>query len=492
MDIDGASWSLGPHNIHDTHTHLDDGHASLFDGDYEASVTSLMLAKNGYAHILGDTHWLTTMASFEAEMVKLVTSDASPRELNLRTRQLLIRHHTILRQNYSRGLGVGSLEELRKHLVSLKIVSDYWTVVLISQMAISKWLFLGTTHRIVVGIRSGIDELRAKWQQSIEIEPPELDPSGIGNAFTSMMLLGDLKIEQRGASFIDLCDKDQDILRQKLDALHSNDGSLAHARICNEIDKLYASRRKAYSGAYYSFLGKFEASEYFFRQSQETLELETCPEIKLHRLFWYAEHKTRIQDWRGAQILLDQAQQAFQASQQDSEFISDHFPERHKLVTISIKEKISIDEVVHCNEMERLDRLRREGEQYSSADSPMSTLSDWVYPRQIVDLEHSMFERSMFSVSPFPFGMGEERRRGQAPPLSHSPVAGASPMQPGTPINEPNNGWTLPPIDAPGEKTPEQQRAAGGATTNEPVVYSPISSPSGNNSLMELFPELQE
>jgi len=144
-------------------------------------------------------------------------------------------------------------------------------------MAISKWLFLGTTHRIVVGIRSGIDELRAKWQQSIEIEPPELDPSGIGNAFTSMMLLGDLKIEQRGASFIDLCDKDQDILRQKLDALHSNNGSLAHARIRNEIDKLYASRRKAYSGVYYSFLGKFEASEYFFRQSQETLELETCP-----------------------------------------------------------------------------------------------------------------------------------------------------------------------------------------------------------------------
>lgn len=111
MDIDGASWSLGPHNIHDTHTHLDDGHASLFDGDYEASVTSLMLARNGYAHILGDTHWLTTMASFEAEMVKLVTSDASPRELNVCIIQLLIRHHTILRQKYSRGLGVGSLED---------------------------------------------------------------------------------------------------------------------------------------------------------------------------------------------------------------------------------------------------------------------------------------------------------------------------------------------------------------------------------------------
>jgi len=210
-------------------------------------------------------------------------------------------------------------------------------------------------------------------------------------------------------------------------------------------------------------------------------------------LFWYAEHKTRFQDWRGARILLDQAQQAFQASQWDSEFISDDFPERHKLVTISIKENILIDEVVHRNEMERLDRLRREGEQYSSADSPMSTLSDWVYPRQIVDLEHSMFERSMFSVSPFPLGMGEEeRRRRQAPPLSHSPVAGASPMQPGTPINEPNNGWALPPMDAPGEKAPEQQRATGGETTNEPVVYSPSSSPSGNNSLMELFPELQE
>ena len=220
------------------------------------------------------------MAGFEAEMVKLVTSDVYPRELNQRIRQLLYRHHTILRQNYSRGLGVGSLEELRKHLTSLKIVGDYWTTVLVSQATVKKWLFLGVTHRAIVELRSGIDELRAKWLRSLEIEPRDRGSSGIGNAFASMMVLGDLKIEERGASFIDLCDRDQDILRQKLEALHSNDGSMAHAMICSGVDKLYASRRKSYSGLYYSFLGDFATAEYFFREGQKTLGLENCPEIK--------------------------------------------------------------------------------------------------------------------------------------------------------------------------------------------------------------------
>ncbi|XTI90815.1 hypothetical protein V2W45_1411706 [Cenococcum geophilum] len=484
---DEAGWSVGPYNIHDTHTHLDGGHASLFEGDYEASITSLELAKMGYAHVIGDMHWLTIAAGHEAEMVKLVTFDVNPRELNQRIRQLLFRHHTILRQNYSRGLGVGSLEELKKHLISLKIVSDFWTTVLVAQMAIKKWLFLGTSHRAIVGLRSAIDELRAKWQQSIEIEPPEVDLSGIGNAFASMMTLGDLKIEKRGASFLDLCDKGQDVLRQKLDALHSNDGSMAHVVIWNEVEKLYASRRKTYSGAYYSFLGDFKAAEYFFRKGQETLGLENSPEIKLQRLLWHAEHKTRTQDWRGAQILLDQAQQVFDTSWRDSEFINNHFAERRELVSISIKERISIDKVVYRNEMKQLDGLRREGELPSSADTPISTHSDWVYPPQIVDLERFMFGRSMFSVSPLPSGMrGEHGWGGEPPPLSHSPVAGASPMQPSTPVNAPNDGLVLPPMD-PGEKGQDQQRTAEGETPDALIVQSPSGSPSGNDSRMELY-----
>jgi len=487
---DEAGWSLGQHNIHETHTHLDVGHTSLFEGDYEASITSLELAKMGYAHVLGDMHWLTIVAGFETEMVKTVTFDVNPRELNQRIRQLLFRHHTILRQKYSRGLGVGSLEDLKKHLISLKIVSGFWTTVLVAQMAIRKWLFLGTSHRAIVELRSAIDELRAKWQQSIEIEPPEVDFSGIGNAFTSMMILGDLKIEKRGASFLDICDKDQDILQQKLNALHSNDGSMAHAVIWNEVEKLYASRRKTYSGAYYSFLGDFKAAEYFFRKGQETLDLENSKELKLQRLLWYAEHKTRRQDWRGAQILLDQAQQVFNTSWRDSEFINDHFTERRELVSISIKERISIDKVVYRNEIKRLDGLQRERELPSSADTPMSTHSDWVYPPQIVDLERFMFGRSMFSVSPLPPGMRGEYGRGEEPPpLSHSPIAGASPMQPSTPANASNDGWVLPPIDPPGEKGQDQQRTTEGEAPDALIVQPSRSSPSGNDSRMEWYPE---
>ena len=200
-----------------------------------------------------------------------------------------------------------------------------------------------------------------------------------------------------------------------------------------------------------------------------------------------------MQDWKGAQKLLDQAQQTFNASRRDSEFINDHFPERHELVSISIKERISVDRVVYRNEMKRLDELRREGELPSSADSPMSTQSDWVYPRQMVDLGRSMFERSMFSVSPVPFGArGEDRRHRGPPSLSHSPADGASPMQPGTPVNAPNGGLVLPPLGLLGEKPQNQQRTAGDEISNALVVHSSSSSPSGDNSLMEWYPELQE
>jgi hypothetical protein len=172
--------------------------------------------------------------------------------------------------------------------------------------------------------------------------------------------------------------------------------------------------------------------------------------------------------------------------------MDDHFLERHELVSISIGEKISIDKAVYQHEMKRLRRLRSEAEQLFSADTPMSTNSDWIYPSQIVDFERSMFERSMFSVSPLPFGMrGEDVRRAGPPPLSHSPDAGASPMQPGTPANEPGGSWAIPPIDGQGEKEEDQQRTAVGEASNE-AVQSPSNSPSQHNSLMEWISEFQE
>jgi hypothetical protein len=88
----------------------------------------------------------------------------------------------------------------------------------------------------------------------------------------------------------------------------------------------------------------------------------------------------------------------------------------------------------------------------------MSTSSDWIYPPQIADLERSIFEWSMFSVSLLSFGMkGEDVRCGGPPPLSRSSDAGASPMQPGTPVNEPGGSWAFPPVGVRGEKEEDQQ-----------------------------------
>ena len=83
-------------------------------------------------------------------------------------------------------------------------------------------------------------------------------------------------------------------------------------------------------------------------------------------------------------------------------------------------------------------------------------------------------------------------RRGGPPPLSHSPDAGVSPMQPGTPVNEPGGSWAFPPMDDQGEKEEDQQLTAVGEVSNEAVVQAPSDSPSQHNSLMEWISEEQQ
>jgi len=316
------------------------------------------------------------------------------------------------------------------------------------------------------------------------------DSSKIGHAFKTIMVIGDMKTKQRGACFLDLCDEDQSILKGKYEALHSNNGSRMHENICTEIDKLYSSRRKSYSGAYYSFLGKLEAAENLFQQGHESLHLETSPEMKLHRLFWYAEHKTRMQDWAAAQELLDDTQAVFHDSWANSEFIQLHFPDRKETLSMAIRENTSIDVMLPRMEKQRQEALQATMDVSSPADSPMSTHSEWLYPQGAeVDYMRAMFDYSMLSVSPLHY---EDWAVPSPPPLSLSPGLAASPVQPGTPTGdfyifdpkEKGNGKTKEAQTEAETESPAQTEAGPAIQAPSPVVF-----PTTSDTMMDLFPE---
>lgn len=99
--------------------------------------------------------------------------------------------------------------------------------------------------------------------------------------------------------------------------------------------------------AYYSFGRQFRNAEKAFQESNECMELEDCVEIKLHRLLWYAEHKTRVRDEEEFRMLMSQAHEVFMKDESPSEFILVHFPDRFRYLCMAASRRVSIDEVLN-------------------------------------------------------------------------------------------------------------------------------------------------
>jgi hypothetical protein len=60
------------------------------------------------------------------------------------------------------------------------------------------------------------------------------------------------------------------------------------------------------------------------------MKYEACVEIRLHRILWYVEYKTRVRDWDSVGMLICQAHEVFMKIDSPSEFVVVHFPDRFK------------------------------------------------------------------------------------------------------------------------------------------------------------------
>jgi len=99
-------------------------------------------------------------------------------------------------------------------------------------------------------------------------------------------------------------------------------------------------------GGYYSFLQKFDDAEKAFRESDRYMQYEARVKIRLHRILWYAEHKTRVRDEEGVGKLIREAHEIFM-NDSPLEFIITHFPDQFNYLCMAASKQVPIDEVLN-------------------------------------------------------------------------------------------------------------------------------------------------
>jgi hypothetical protein len=134
-------------------------------------------------------------------------------------------------------------------------------------------------------------------------------------------------------------------LLEQLKVLES--ASVSDQEAWREISLQKLGRSKALLGVYYSFIGRFEEAEAAFQASERHMEHETCVEIKLLRMLWYAEHKTRVGSWKNVWRLMCAAHHIFIANDSLPEFVVHHFPNRFSKLYSAITARLPIDKIIN-------------------------------------------------------------------------------------------------------------------------------------------------
>ncbi|EJT71904.1 hypothetical protein GGTG_11157 [Gaeumannomyces tritici R3-111a-1] len=151
--------------------------------------------------------------------------------------------------------------------------------------------------------------------------------------------------QQRSRVPEDFMSDSSDQLLEQLQAIESS--SASGDRFRREFADMKLARSKALLGVFYSFIGRFSDAERAFEVSEQFMERETCAEIKLHRTLWYAEHKTRAQDWDGAFSLMCRANKVFMGIETASSFVIDHFPGRFISLRWAVSTRTPIDKILN-------------------------------------------------------------------------------------------------------------------------------------------------
>jgi hypothetical protein len=239
---------------------------------------------------------------------------------------------------------------LRKVLVSLKGNARFWALQFMRRRALEIWEpLLGPNHPKIVFLRDSLVRRRQVRVVDVDVD--------VDSDFSEDLLaeLADhepfdlSEVDQTStlkpiADLLDLGDAPPDCLLNRLQVVESS--SVSGKEVRQSLALLRIGRSGALLGVYYSFICRFEEAERAFQTSERYMENETCVEIRLYRMLWYAEHKTRVGDWEGVRRLMCGAHNIFIATDGLSEFVLNHFPDRFTRLCSAVMEKLPIDCII--------------------------------------------------------------------------------------------------------------------------------------------------
>ncbi len=231
---------------------------------------------------------------------------------------------------------------LCKILIALKHEAVFWGSILVQQRALQVWEpILGRHDPRVILIRNYLERYRRPKTVAADFGR-RLHRLEESDAVISSEIEIDRPEMRIVKNMIHLGDGPSDRLFEQARALGSV--STNSQQIRQEIALVKLGRSRALLGVYYSFLRRFADAERAFQTSEEHMERETSTEIKLHRMLWHIEHKTRVGDWTGATTLLGVAHGVFMANHTPSDFIVHHFPARFRRLCDAVARQQSVDE----------------------------------------------------------------------------------------------------------------------------------------------------
>jgi hypothetical protein len=375
-----------------TRRHHDSARQLAFDGHYQQAAQMYKLSSLSFDR---KHRWGVVADEFLAALMKAADFPGCPQSLIARFAQelsrFLIRERKLYTQTNAQSR---SLVELHKTLTVLRMNAKWAAILITQQRALHIWEpILGPEHRKIELMRDCIARMRAINPVDLEAEPKIIqDAEDLPEA-----LRPDNIPQLRSiGTLLHLCDGSPDDLLQKFHALESSNISNGQTR--QDMVLLQYGRSRSLIGGYYSFLGRFDDAEKAFQESDRNMKYEICVEIKLHRILWYAEHKTRVRDDKGVSMLISQAHEVFMGNDKPTEFILAHFPDRFHYLCKAAFKRVPIDEVLD----EPLDESA--SEHHQRGDRSASVLDNSAVRPQSPQASSDPLAERLFPLTPRGFG----------------------------------------------------------------------------------------
>jgi hypothetical protein len=306
------------------------------EGEFKTAAT-------GFYHILGPDHWLTITAEFEAALMNAMNDADCGSAIAFRILQESLVVLNGVRQKYIREEIL--LEDLNQTLVLMAKLARFWTEV-VTVHKVAKYLAskLGPYHPKTRKMRQWLERAASKWVAASRGQKTTRDSFSDDFRRIHARSMEAAESDQPFSKILaiaTLCDHVPET--EQAQHLAMADGPRPRLTEAGEARKKH--RTSSLLGAVLSFGGDLEDAEKHLQRVQRQPDVEVCTEIKIHNLLFFAEHKTREQDWDVARRTMRQISDMWQHPD-DSVLpqLKAYFEGRVRKVVGAISTRHSVDE----------------------------------------------------------------------------------------------------------------------------------------------------